>query len=194
MAEDTFSVTRAKYRWCCNPMCGSAEGLEVHHIAPRSRGGEDDEENLVLLCSRCHRRRHEGRLEVAALGGGQVRFTDLETGEAAVFRRVPHLAQGPDSIFAEAQTVEQWLEVSSFAERIRPLSSEELVELHSILKGLYRCTRMHPGIIAHQLQEPLVMLGFSDRDWWSPLCPRRHRFLLENSVLLRVGEGTSVEP
>ena len=39
--------------WKCQN-CGSKEQLDVHHIIPRSRGGEDDERNLVTLCRTCH--------------------------------------------------------------------------------------------------------------------------------------------
>ena len=35
-------------------MCGSEEGLEVHHIIPVSCGGSDDESNLKVLCGKCH--------------------------------------------------------------------------------------------------------------------------------------------
>lgn len=29
-------------------------GLSVHHIVPRSEGGEDNLENLITLCNKCH--------------------------------------------------------------------------------------------------------------------------------------------
>ncbi len=29
-------------------------GLDLHHITPRSRGGRDEEDNLVPLCRECH--------------------------------------------------------------------------------------------------------------------------------------------
>ena len=37
------------------------ECLHVHHILPRSDGGEDDVSNLITLCEECHRNRHNGR-------------------------------------------------------------------------------------------------------------------------------------
>lgn len=43
--------------WRCQS-CGSRLGLEVHHITPRSKLGEDVEENLITLCWECHRRIH----------------------------------------------------------------------------------------------------------------------------------------
>jgi len=43
--------------WRCQ-LCGSMAGVEVHHIQRRSQTGEDSEENLISLCSACHRRIH----------------------------------------------------------------------------------------------------------------------------------------
>jgi 5-methylcytosine-specific restriction endonuclease McrA len=52
--------------WRCQ-VCGGRRGLEVHHIHFRSRAGPDDEQNLITLCTRCHRQVH-GRHEL--LPGG----------------------------------------------------------------------------------------------------------------------------
>lgn len=43
---------------CCI-ICGSPYNIEVHHLVERSRGGMGVEENLVCLCSRCHRKLHD---------------------------------------------------------------------------------------------------------------------------------------
>jgi len=43
--------------WRCQH-CGKMQGLEVHHIQPRGRSGEDKEENLITLCTLCHRHLH----------------------------------------------------------------------------------------------------------------------------------------
>ena len=43
---------------CCI-YCGSPYGIEIHHFVERSRGGMGVEENLVCLCSRCHRKLHD---------------------------------------------------------------------------------------------------------------------------------------
>jgi len=43
--------------WRCQA-CGSLRGLEVHHIQRMSHQGEDSEENLISLCSECHRTMH----------------------------------------------------------------------------------------------------------------------------------------
>jgi len=43
--------------WRCQ-LCGSMAGVEVHHIQRRSQVGADAEQNLITLCSACHRRAH----------------------------------------------------------------------------------------------------------------------------------------
>ena len=35
-------------------ICGSREFLEFHHIVPKSSGGSDDYDNIILLCACCH--------------------------------------------------------------------------------------------------------------------------------------------
>ncbi len=44
---------------CQAPGCGRRRFLEVHHVVARSRGGSNAAENLVTLCSGCHRVVHE---------------------------------------------------------------------------------------------------------------------------------------
>jgi len=34
--------------------CGGNTDLDVHHIKPRRKGGQDDLENLITLCEKCH--------------------------------------------------------------------------------------------------------------------------------------------
>jgi len=43
--------------WRCQ-RCGSLVNLQVHHINPRSRLGDDAEQNLITLCGSCHRLMH----------------------------------------------------------------------------------------------------------------------------------------
>jgi len=43
--------------WRCQ-LCGAMAGVEVHHIHRRSQGGEDTKNNLITLCSGCHRAAH----------------------------------------------------------------------------------------------------------------------------------------
>ena len=43
--------------WRCQS-CGAMKQLEVHHQQYRSHSGEDAEQNLITLCSKCHRHHH----------------------------------------------------------------------------------------------------------------------------------------
>jgi 5-methylcytosine-specific restriction endonuclease McrA len=57
-------LARDRHR-CRAPGCGRTRFLEVHHIIPRDVGGSNRPENLVSLCSACHRLIHDeagGRL------------------------------------------------------------------------------------------------------------------------------------
>lgn len=35
-------------------ICGNVDYLEFHHLIEKAKGGTDDYDNLILLCSRCH--------------------------------------------------------------------------------------------------------------------------------------------
>ena len=37
-------------------LCGSTWNCEIHHIIPVCLGGTDDDDNLVVVCGRCHTR------------------------------------------------------------------------------------------------------------------------------------------
>ena len=39
--------------WRCQS-CGTMSNLEVHHKEFRSHSGDDSEQNLMTLCSKCH--------------------------------------------------------------------------------------------------------------------------------------------
>jgi 5-methylcytosine-specific restriction endonuclease McrA len=47
----------ARDGWRCQ-LCGSPMHLQVHHRQLRSHSGDDTEENLITLCTECHRRIH----------------------------------------------------------------------------------------------------------------------------------------
>lgn len=60
-----LALQRARFR-CEAAGCRHTQFLEVHHRVPRERGGADGLDNLVVLCSRCHRALHEHEAEAAA--------------------------------------------------------------------------------------------------------------------------------
>jgi DNA mismatch repair protein MutS len=59
--------TQIQRREC--EVCGSrsVRDLEVHHIVPRSEGGNNTLRNLVVLCETCHDKHHAGELEIGEL-------------------------------------------------------------------------------------------------------------------------------
>ena len=61
---------------CMTPGCENRIWLHVHHVAFYCRGGVTMPDNLVVLCSRCHRNVHEGWLRVSGTAPGGLRFSD----------------------------------------------------------------------------------------------------------------------
>jgi hypothetical protein len=57
-------------RWrCCNPVCDEVAS-EPHHVHYRSRGGSDEDENVIGIGHACHRPGvHENRLRVTGPAG-----------------------------------------------------------------------------------------------------------------------------
>ncbi len=47
--------------------CQHTRFLQLHHIKPRAAGGPTSPQNLIALCSRCHRALHEGERELEDL-------------------------------------------------------------------------------------------------------------------------------
>lgn len=53
-------LARARHQ-CQHPGCSHTRYLEIHHIIPRSRGGSNDPENCVCLCSAHHSLVHKNK-------------------------------------------------------------------------------------------------------------------------------------
>jgi hypothetical protein len=51
-SEIRNNILRRDNYACCN--CRYTKKLHVHHIVPLSRGGTNNETNLITLCERCH--------------------------------------------------------------------------------------------------------------------------------------------
>lgn len=45
-------------------ICGSTHSVEGHHIFDYSMGGAAHMDNIVSLCHDCHRKVHEGRIDI----------------------------------------------------------------------------------------------------------------------------------
>ncbi len=59
-------LQRARFS-CESAGCSHTQFLEVHHSLPTAAGGGDSMDNLVVLCSRCHRRLHESEEQARAV-------------------------------------------------------------------------------------------------------------------------------
>jgi hypothetical protein len=63
-----YVLQRDKYE--CKYCKGKSKDnkLQVHHIIPRSNGGSDNDTNLITLCSMCHKRLHDGKINITKTG------------------------------------------------------------------------------------------------------------------------------
>lgn len=65
LKDKTLAENAQQARWRdqdrCR-VCGSGQGVEVHHVTFRSQGGTHDTSNLVCLCQSCHARVHARRI------------------------------------------------------------------------------------------------------------------------------------
>ena len=43
-------------------LCDCTDGIQIHHVQWRGRGGTDDMTNLITLCWRCHAEAHGSHL------------------------------------------------------------------------------------------------------------------------------------
>jgi 5-methylcytosine-specific restriction endonuclease McrA len=83
---------------CAVPHCRNRLWLDLHHIRPRSQGGDHRAGNLICLCSAHHRLLHDGALAlVVEAETHRPRFV-LPTGEALGERRTDTLAPMIDDI------------------------------------------------------------------------------------------------
>jgi len=87
-------LARDRHR-CATPGCRSAHFLEVHHVMPRGKGGSNREDNLITLCSRCHRFVHEG-------GGASAQVLAAALAQTLAPAFAPAPAPAPAPAFAPA--------------------------------------------------------------------------------------------
>lgn len=57
--KKTYEKVVEEQKWC--RLCGRTNDLHIHHIIYRSQLGNNDERNLIRLCSDCHRRVHSNK-------------------------------------------------------------------------------------------------------------------------------------
>ena len=66
--------------------------LEVHHIVFRSKGGSDEESNLITLCHTCHKGVHDGTVKLGLKGKtkGTLKYaTQMNSIRKQLFREYP---------------------------------------------------------------------------------------------------------
>ena len=68
--ENTRAMVLCRDGYTCHYCKGRHKDsrLEVHHIVFRSRGGSDEESNLVTLCHTCHKDLHDGKIRLRLSG------------------------------------------------------------------------------------------------------------------------------
>lgn len=49
-------------------LCDSTDGLQVHHIHPRGKGGANHPMNMITLCWRCHNAAHGSMIDDSIFG------------------------------------------------------------------------------------------------------------------------------
>lgn len=52
--SDRGVKNRLLKKYTCCELCGDTRNLEVHHIIPLSVGGPDIEDNMRVICGKCH--------------------------------------------------------------------------------------------------------------------------------------------
>jgi hypothetical protein len=65
---------RERDRGCQFPSCANTRFVDGHHVTHWAEGGETNLDNLLLLCSHCHRLVHEGGFRIERQEGAYVFF------------------------------------------------------------------------------------------------------------------------
>ena len=52
---------------CGNPVCRTIVTLDIHHLDPVAEAGNNEPENLLVLCPNCHTLHHRGVIPVESL-------------------------------------------------------------------------------------------------------------------------------
>ncbi|MCP4348373.1 MAG: hypothetical protein GY795_23035, partial [Desulfobacterales bacterium] len=92
--ENLRMATLIRDGYMCR-VCGKKHvRLEAHHIVFRSRGGKDTIKNLTALCESCHKKVHDGKLEIKGGASGFKDRTAQRTmqGKAYMYEKLGRLA------------------------------------------------------------------------------------------------------
>jgi hypothetical protein len=67
-------VVKRQHGKCAVPACGLSVFTDIHHLRLRSEGGDNDADNLILICAAHHRAIHRGALWVGGTVAGGLTF------------------------------------------------------------------------------------------------------------------------
>jgi 5-methylcytosine-specific restriction endonuclease McrA len=84
---------------CVVPGCRNATFVDLHHLDLRSEGGENDPDNLVVLCGAHHGALHRGRLRIDGRVSTGLRVSHAD-GTVYGFIPTPALADASARVFA----------------------------------------------------------------------------------------------
>jgi hypothetical protein len=84
---------------CIVPGCRNATYVDLHHLELRSEGGNNDPDNLVVLCGAHHAAAHRGRLRIDGKVSTALRVRHAD-GTAYGFMPSPTLADASAKTFA----------------------------------------------------------------------------------------------
>jgi hypothetical protein len=80
-------------RYCCQtPGCPHRLWLHIHHVKWYCLDGKTLPENLITLCTRCHRNVHEGRLRITRSASAELLFTDQRGQRLDIVHRIERAA------------------------------------------------------------------------------------------------------
>lgn len=84
-------------------VCDATEGLQIHHIKPRGKGGANHPMNLVTLCWRCHAAVHGSIMgdEYAAAAGCEKGMTPEDVRREVMFYMELEITRYVSDYYAE---------------------------------------------------------------------------------------------
>lgn len=77
ITNKTRKAVYARDHYAC-ALCDCSQSLQVHHVIPRGKGGNDSFHNLITLCSYCHSHVHGRPLYVTSMTAEDVHQACVE--------------------------------------------------------------------------------------------------------------------
>ena len=129
----------ARDRGSCR-LCGRRKYVDIHHLRPRSRGGEHRRENCVVLCSACHAAVHDGKVRVSGNAEAELEWRDAEG-------RLIHVSHAPIGASLAGGAAEAPIGASTVVVSLTPSQVEQLDlsdEARKVLQAMAGRTSWHP--------------------------------------------------